>query len=100
MICSTTDSGVSLNQAGERREYGMAEADMPFPLLCIRPIFDYVLVDWCYWRTVVVDRVELNLNKERKRGEEGEKEREKKKSEMKKLKKTKNEWVKVFSVLR
>lgn len=32
-ICSTTCSGVILSHAGGVREYGMAEADIPFPLL-------------------------------------------------------------------
>jgi hypothetical protein len=32
-ICSTTCSGVVLSHAGAVREYGMAEADIPFPLL-------------------------------------------------------------------
>ena len=37
-ICSTTLSGVDLNQVGTEREYGMAEAEIPFPLLWRRPI--------------------------------------------------------------
>ena len=32
-ICSTTCSGVVLSHAGGVREYGIAEADIPFPLL-------------------------------------------------------------------
>lgn len=37
-IWSTTCSGVVFNHAGGVREYGMAEADMPFPLLWRRPM--------------------------------------------------------------
>lgn len=43
-IWSTTASGVVLSQAGGVREYGMAEALMPLPLLCRRPIVE-VLFD-------------------------------------------------------
>jgi hypothetical protein len=46
-ICSTTCSGVVFNQAGAVRLYGRAEAEMPFPLLCMRPILNM----WLFRRT-------------------------------------------------
>ena len=37
-IWSHTSDGSRLSQLGGARRYGMAEADMPLPLLCMRPM--------------------------------------------------------------
>ena len=44
-MLSTTVSGVDLNHVGTCREYGMAEALIPFPLLCNLPMLAVVGVD-------------------------------------------------------
>lgn len=49
---STTSSVLVFNQVGARREYGMLDPAIPFPLVCIRPI-----LIWCYgWMVDVVGR--------------------------------------------
>lgn len=56
-MLSTTVSGVDLNQVGTDREYGIAEALIPFPLLWRRPMVavECCCRGWRYWRLMVCD---------------------------------------------